>query len=119
VDFGFYGGANRNIACGYQIFGLGKRMASTFFTSFIEVMVDLGIPRERAETLIEMLRSEIDARCSLEAQVAREKDYVAKIRLQILRERAESDERISRIDERINQRSRGRDGGDLADGTSQ
>jgi hypothetical protein len=62
-------------------------MASTFFTSFVEVMVDLGIPRERAETLSE-------------------KDYVAKIRLQMLRERAESDERISRIDERINQRSR-------------
>jgi hypothetical protein len=94
-------------------------MASTFFATFIEVMVDLGIPRERAETLSEMLRSEIDAKCSLEAQVAREKDYVAKIRLQILRERAESDERISRIDERINQRSRGVESSDVTDRKTQ
>jgi TolA-binding protein len=93
-------------------------MASTFFATFIEVMVDLGIPRERAETLSEMLRSEIDAKCSLAAQVARAQGDVAKIQSQGLQARAEIEERISRIYERIDQRSQGRDGGDLAEGTS-
>ncbi len=66
-------------------------------------MVDIGIPRDRAQYLSELLRSEIVARHSLVAQVAAAEREVAELKLQTKQIRAESEERIAQSDERIAQ----------------
>ncbi len=109
MDLGLHGGPNRDSLRSDQIRGLKTpfRMSS-FYTTFIEVMVDIGIPRDRAQYLSELLRSEIDARHSLVAQfAAAEREVaereVAELKLQTKQILAESEERIAQSNERIAQ----------------
>lgn len=53
---------------------------SSFYQTFIETMVDIGIARERAQYLSELLRSEIVARHAEVAQAAAARREAAELK---------------------------------------
>lgn len=75
----------------------------SFNLTFIESLVAAGVPRDRAQTLSEQLREEIDARYSLHAQVIATKRDLAELELKLMKEHARTNERISQSNERISQ----------------
>jgi predicted RNase H-like nuclease (RuvC/YqgF family) len=77
---------------------------SSLYTTLVESLVHIGVPRDRAWNVSEQLRLEIDNRNSLQAQVLSVKREVAELELKIMQEHARTQERISQCDARLNAR---------------
>ena len=63
----------------------------------------IGIPRERALSLSEMLERSVDERYSVHAQVLATKRDLAELELRIVKEIGQSNDRITQSNDRISQ----------------
>jgi hypothetical protein len=70
----------------------------SFDITFIESLVAVGVPRDRAQLLSEQLRQEIDGRYSLHAQVLATKRDLADVELKIMNSQTQMQERISNLE---------------------
>ncbi len=79
----------------------------TFSLHFVESLLMIGVPRERAQSLAELLERDIVERYSLHAQVLATKRDLADLEIRIMREMAQrndqTNERISQSNERVSQ----------------
>ena len=79
----------------------------TFSLHFVEALLMIGVPRDRAQSLAELLERGIDERYSLHAQVLATKRDLADLEVKLVREMAQridqTNERISQSNERISQ----------------
>jgi predicted P-loop ATPase len=73
----------------------------TFDTALMEALLSIGIPPERARAVVDSFDRSIDARYSLHAQVLATKLDLAEMEARLLREMAESRERIAAIEVRL------------------
>ena len=74
----------------------------TFSLHFVEALLTIGVPRERAQSLAELLERGIDERYSLHSQVLATKRDLADLELKLVREMAQrsdqTNERISKME---------------------
>jgi septal ring factor EnvC (AmiA/AmiB activator) len=75
----------------------------SFTLNLVEALVAIGIPRERALTLSEMLERSVDERYSVHALVLATKRDLAELELRIVKEIGQSNDRISQSNDRISQ----------------
>jgi hypothetical protein len=61
----------------------------TFSLHFVESLLMIGVPREHAQSLAELLERDIDERYSLQAQVLATKRDLADLEIRIMREMAQ------------------------------
>ena len=70
----------------------------TFSLHFVEALLIIGVPRERAQSLAELLERGIDERYSLHAEVLATKRDLADLKLKLVREMGQTNERISKLE---------------------
>ncbi len=77
----------------------------TFSLHFVESLLMIGVPRERVQSLAELLERDIVERYSLHAQVLATKRDLSDLEIRIMREMAQrndqTNERISQSNERV------------------
>jgi hypothetical protein len=73
----------------------------TFDTALMEALLSIGIPPERARSVVDAFDRSVDARYSLHAQVLATKRDLAEMETRLMREVGESRERIAALDVRM------------------
>ncbi|MFN9776070.1 MAG: hypothetical protein ACK54X_26090 [Burkholderiales bacterium] len=77
----------------------------TFDTSLMEALLSIGVPPERARSVVDAFDRSVDARYSLHAQVLATKRDLAELETRLVREIGETRERIAAIDARLDRTS--------------
>jgi hypothetical protein len=72
-----------------------------FDTALMEALLSIGIPPERARSVVDAFDRSVDARYSLHAQVLATKRDLAEMETRLMREIGEGRERIAALDARI------------------
>jgi hypothetical protein len=83
---------------------------STFDTALMDALLSIGVPPERARSVVDAFDRSVDARYSLHAQVLATKRDLAELETRLVREIGETRERIAAVDARLDRTSTSLDG---------